>query len=251
LAAFAAHGKKGERDFTTAIPMNTTDMNKRKRLATHLKAMGIQDERVLEAIQKVPREEFVPKEIRAQAWDDTALPIGLGQTISQPLIVATMTEALEIKAGDTVLEIGTGCGYQAAILAQLARRVYTIERHKPLAEQSEKRFHDLKIRNISSIYGDGMKGWPTMNGFNPAPFDKIIVTAAAREKPPSALLDQLKVGGLMVVPVGGPGNQVLKRYKKEADDTYSMRTLMDVRFVPLLPDVEGAKKNGKDKVPAG
>jgi len=135
------------------------------------------------------------------------------------------------------LEIGTGCGYQTAILAKLARRVYTIERHKPLLERAEKTLDALKVRNVTAIAADGMQGWPTIHGRNPAPFDKIIVTAAARDEPPQALLDQLKIGGLLVIPVAVNGEQVLRRYKKESEDTFAHKDLMPVRFVPLLPEV--------------
>jgi protein-L-isoaspartate(D-aspartate) O-methyltransferase len=219
--------------------MNTQDINKRIRLIMKLRTMGIGDTNVLGAIEKVPREYFVPEAVIDQAWDDIALPIGRGQTISQPFVVASMTAALELGDRDTVLEIGTGCGYQTAILCRLVRRVYTIERHKPLLDDAVVRFEQLKIRNVTAIAADGMQGWPTMRGAEAAQFDKIIVTAAARDKPPQALLDQLKVGGILIIPVGESGAQVLRRYKKESDDTYAMRDLMDVRFVPLLPDLAG------------
>lgn len=217
--------------------MNAQDMNKRIRLVMHLRKMGITDMAVLGAIEKIPREEFVPPAVRDQAWEDMALPIGRGQTISQPFVVAAMTAALKLSDRDKVLEIGTGCGYQAAVLSRLCRRVYTIERHKPLLEAAEKRFEALRLRNITAIAADGMKGWPKINGIDQAPFDKIIVTAAAREKPPQALLDQLKVGGLMIIPVGASGRQILCLYRKESEDTFAVKNLMDVRFVPLLPDI--------------
>ena len=162
-----------------------------------LRRKGISDAAVLGAIERVPRDEFVPKEVRDQAWEDMALPIGRGQTISQPYVVAAMTAALKLSDRDKVLEIGTGCGYQSAVLARLCRRVYTIERHKPLLERAEAKFEDLKLRNITALAADGMKGWPKMHGIDQAPFDKIIVTAAAKDKPPQALLDQLKEGGIM------------------------------------------------------
>lgn len=214
------------------------DINKRIRLIMHLRNKGITDTKVLAAIEKIPRDEFVPDVSKDQAWEDTALPIGRGQTISQPLVVATMTAALQLTDKDLVLEIGTGCGYQTAILSKLCRRVYTIERHKPLLELAEQRLNEMKIRNVTALAADGMKGWPHFKSQKMEPFDKIIVTAAAREKPPQALLDQLKIGGLMIVPVGPSGHQSLKRYKKESDETFSVKDLMDVRFVPLLPDVE-------------
>lgn len=211
------------------------------RLVMLLRAGGISDIDVLNAIERVPREKFVPDALKDQAWEDTALPIGLGQTISQPFVVAFMTQALELDDRCKVLEIGTGSGYQTCVLSKLCRRVYSIERHKPLLDAAEKMFRDLHIRNVTAICADGMKGWPKINGQDQAPFDRIIVTAAAREKPPQALLDQLKIGGIMIIPVGGPGEQVLRRYKKESDDTYSMKDLLPVRFVPLLPDIADSK----------
>ncbi len=226
--------------------MNTQDTNKRIRLIMHLRSMGITDTNVLSAIEKVPRDEFVPSAVLDQAWDDTALPIGRGQTISQPFVVAAMTEGLELSDRDKVLEIGTGCGYQTAILAHLCRRVYTIERHKPLLEEAEKRLEKLKLRNVTAIAADGMKGWPKINGQDQAPFDKIIVTAAAADKPPQALLDQLKVGGIMVIPVGGSGDQSLRRYRKESEETFAVKDLLPVRFVPLLPDVAESDDGGSD-----
>jgi protein-L-isoaspartate(D-aspartate) O-methyltransferase len=173
--------------------------------------------------------------MRDRAYEDIALPIGRGQTISQPSVVALMTRALELNNRHVVLEIGTGSGYQTCILAWLCRRVYTIERHAPLLKQAEQIFKHLNIRNagnITAIAGDGMKGWPQFMAF-----DRIIVTAAARKKPPQELLDQLKIGGMMVIPVGDTGDQVLRLYKKESDDTYAIRDLAPVRFVPLLPDI--------------
>lgn len=217
--------------------MNTQALNKRIRLIMELRNKGVTDTDVLSAMERVPRDEFVPDAVKDQAWEDMALPIGRGQTISQPFIVATMTAALNLSDRDKVLEIGTGCGYQTAILARLCRRVYSIERHKILLERAEKMFEKLRLRNVTAIAGDGMKGWPTIHGIDQAPFDKIICTAAAKEKPPQALLDQLRVGGVLVIPVGPSGDQVLKRYYKETEETYSVRNLMPVRFVPLLPDI--------------
>ncbi len=198
----------------------------------HLRQMGISDTNVLNAIEKTAREAFVPHSFHDQAYEDTALPIGLGQTISQPYIVAYMTQALELEERMTVLEIGTGSGYQTTVLAKLCRRVYTIERHKPLLELAQQHFENFKLRNVTAIAGDGMHGWP-----EPNEFDRIIVTAAAAE-PPLALLDQLKVGGIMIIPVGDQGKpQVLRRYKRESEDIYAKQDLLPVRFVPLLPDV--------------
>lgn len=218
--------------------MNTQDSNKRIRLIMDLRTKGITDMAVLGAMERVPREKFVPESVRHQAWDDIALPIGRGQTISQPYVVAAMTAALKLSDRDKVLEIGTGCGYQTAVLAKLCRRVYTIERHKPLLIDAEKRLEELKVRNVTAIAADGMKGWPKINNIDQAPFDKIIVTAAARREPPQALLDQLKEGGIMVIPVGEEdGRQVLRGYMKQPDGTFETKDLMQVRFVPLLPDI--------------
>ncbi len=226
--------------------MNTSNDAKKIRLVMHLRTMGITDANVLGAMERVPREVFIPPAFRDQAWEDTALPIGLGQTISQPLIVAAMTQALELGDRDKALEIGTGCGYQAAILARLCRRVYTIERHRPLMAMAQKHFDALRVRNITAICADGMKGWPEVSQ---VPFDKIIVTAGAREKPPQALLDQLKEGGLMVIPVGTTtSNQVLKLYRKESADVFAVRDLMPVRFVPLLPDVAGSSEYSRESL---
>lgn len=217
---------------------NSQDINKRIRLIMYLRNKGITNTSVLAALEKVPRDYFVPDINKDKAWEDMALPIGRGQTISQPLVVATMTAAMQLTDKDLVLEIGTGCGYQTSILSKLCRRVYTIERHKPLLDLAEERFSELKLRNITALAADGMKGWPHFKSQKMEPFDKIIVTAAAKEKPPQALLDQLKVGGIMIIPVGPSGQQSLQRYKKESEETYSVKDLMPVRFVPLLPDVE-------------
>ena len=202
-----------------------------------LRQAGIRDTDVLGAIERVPRDHFIPEAMADQAYEDIAVPIGLGQTISQPYVVAKMTEALEVNDRHKVLEIGTGTGYQACVLSKICRRIYTIERHKSLHEIAEHNFKELGIRNVTALCADGMKGWPKIHGIDQAPFDRIIVTAAAKEKPPAALIEQLNVGGIMIAPVGGAGEQMLKRYKKEADDTYSIQDIMPVRFVPLLPDV--------------
>lgn len=219
---------------------------KKIRLVMTLRQAGIHDTAVLGAIERVPREHFIPEQMMDQAYEDIAVPIGLGQTISQPFVVAKMTEALEVTNRHKVLEIGTGTGYQACVLSKVCRRVYTIERHRPLYEIAEQNFKELEIRNVTALCGDGMKGWPRIHGIDQAPFDRIIVTAAAREKPPPALIEQLKVGGIMIIPVGGPGEQVLQRIKKEADDTYSVQDIIPVRFVPLLPDIAKADEEKKD-----
>ena len=159
------------------------------RLIMKLRRCGITDTAVLSAIERVPREVFIPPMFHDQAYEDTALPIGCHQTISQPLVVASMTQELKVNDRHKVLEIGTGSGYQAAILAKLCRRVYSIERHKPLLMMAEQRFNELRVRNLTCKAADGMKGW-----IEQAPFDRIIVTAAASLEPPQALLDQLSIG---------------------------------------------------------
>lgn len=215
-----------------------SEIDSRKiRLIIHLRQAGITNTDVLSAIERTPRDFFVPPHFETHAYEDQAVPIGLGQTISQPYIVAYMTDALKLEKTMSVLEIGTGSGYQAAVLSRLCRRVYTIERHRPLMEIAEHRFNDLKLRNITTLCSDGMKGWPNSNG-NDNSFDRIIVTASVDGEPPVALMAQLKVGGIMVIPVGGQGqNQTLRRYKKESEDMYAVQNLLPVRFVPLLPDV--------------
>lgn len=219
--------------------MDTTLKTHRDILIRTLAHNGVSDENVLAAVAATPREFFVPPELYEQAYDDRALPIGRGQTISQPTVVALMTQALEVNDRHKVLEIGTGSGYQASILARLSRRVYSIERHKPLLEAAEETFKRQRLHNITAIAGDGMKGWPEQ-----APFDRIIVTAAA-PKAPQALLDQLAVGGIMVIPVGGMSEtQQLRRYKRESEDTYSSKDFLPVRFVPLVPDIAEDIENG-------
>ena len=215
-----------------------SEIDSRKiRLIIHLRQAGITNTDVLSAMERTPRDAFVPPHFETHAYEDQAVPIGLGQTISQPYIVAYMTDALEVDKSHSVLEIGTGSGYQAAVLSRLCRRVYTIERHRPLLELAEHRFNDLKLRNITSLAADGTKGWPNVAG-NENNFDRIIVTAAIDTDPPVALMAQLKIGGVMIIPVGAQGqNQTLRKYKKESDDVYAVQNLLPVRFVPLLPDV--------------
>jgi protein-L-isoaspartate(D-aspartate) O-methyltransferase len=199
-----------------------------QRLIAELRQSGITDEKVLAAIAAVDRERFVTAPFAERAWDNTALPIAFGQTISQPLVVAAMTEALRIGPRMKVLEIGTGSGYQAAVLAKLARRVYSVERFKPLSKEAERLLISLGIYNVVCDVNDGSKGWPAQ-----APFDRIIVTAAAEERP-QALIDQLALGGILVVPVGrDPTSQVVERIVK-AENGLQRDTLMPVRFVPLV-----------------
>jgi len=201
----------------------------RARLVLSLRSAGITNTSVLSAIESVPRELFVPETFVDRAYEDTALPIGYGQTLSQPLVVATMIQALELDERVKLFEVGTGSGYHAAILSHLCRRVYTIERHKPLLAEAQTRFEALGMANVTAMAGDGMKGWPEQ-----APFDRISVTAAG-DAPPQSLLDQLKVGGIMVMPVGGQSRlQQLVRFRR-TEDGYDSEVMMDVRFVPLLP----------------
>lgn len=203
----------------------------RARLVLALRSAGITNTSVLSAIESVPRELFVPETFVDRAYEDTALPIGYGQTLSQPLVVATMIQALELDDRVKLFEVGTGSGYHAAILSHLCRRVYTIERHKPLLAEAQGRFDILELSNVTAMAGDGMKGWPEQS-----PFDRISVTAAGTE-PPQSLLDQLKIGGVMVMPVGGESRlQQLMRYRRTKEG-YDSEVIMDVRFVPLLPGV--------------
>jgi len=199
-----------------------------------LKRRGIKDEKVLDAFAHVPREEFVEPLQEPLAFSDQALPIACGQTISQPYVVAAMTEALEVSPEHKVLEIGTGSGYQAAILAVLAREVFTIERHRDLAESARARLRRLGFGNVIVIHADGMEG-----AGDYAPFDRIMVTAAAIEIP-DTLTAQLVPGGIMVLPVGGPNEvQSLIRVRKRVGGELDREDLMAVRFVPLLPGVPG------------
>jgi len=208
------------------------------RLIMLLRRSGINDTAVLAAVERIPREDFVPESFHDQSYEDKALPIGQGQTISQPQIVALMTQALELTPRHKVLEIGTGSGYQAAVLARLSRRVYTVERPRPLLQEAEQRFAKLRINNITSIAGDGMKGWPAQ-----APFDRIIVTAAAAELP-EILLGQLAIGGIMVLPLGPErGDQELFKVRR-TEECIETEKLCDVRFVPLLPGVPQERARG-------
>jgi protein-L-isoaspartate(D-aspartate) O-methyltransferase len=192
---------------------------------------AVLSERVMAAMAKVPRHRFVPPGSERWAYDNRPLPIGHGQTISQPFIVALMTDLLDLKPGDKVLEIGTGCGYQAAVLGELATAVYTIEIVAPLAQEATKRLASLGYHNVTVRGGDGYQGWPQH-----APFDAIIVTAAAPEVPP-ALIAQLKPGGKLVIPVGSQtGDQVLRVITKDAGGNQTTRTVLGVRFVPLTRD---------------
>jgi len=196
-------------------------------LVMALRGGGVTDARVLAAIERTPRDLFVPERFGDQAFDDRALPIDCGQTISQPLIVALMTQALKLDDRAKVLEIGTGSGYQAAVLSRLARRVYSVERYRTLSKEAEARFAALRLNNITTRVGDGTLGWPEQ-----APFDRIILTASAPVRP-DAILAQLKDGGIAIAPVDRGTKQVLVRYQREGDELTSS-DIMDVRFVPLV-----------------
>ncbi len=205
-----------------------TSARTRDRLVARLRANGIRNEAVLERIRTVPRHLFVDEALASRAYEDTALPIGLGQTISQPWVVARMTEALlEEFTGETVLEIGTGCGYQTAVLSPLVKKIYTVERIRELLRKTRQRLRDLDIYNVQFRPGDGWEGWPKY-----APYDGIIVTAAADELP-EKLLGQLAPGGRMVIPIGPPGLQELTVVTRR-DDHYERHSIDSVSFVPLV-----------------
>ncbi len=197
-----------------------------ERLLTHLRQQGINDEALLHIIGTVPREHFVDEAFAHKAWENTALPIGHGQAISQPYMVARMTSLLEITAQSKVLEIGTGSGYQTAILASLVEHVYSVERIKGLQWQARRRLKQLDLHNISTRHGDGWQGWVSR-----APFDAIIVTAAAPDVP-QTLLQQLGENGVIVLPVGEE-QQVLKKIKRHGDN-WIETVIEPVRFVPLI-----------------
>ena len=209
------------------------EAQRQRMVERQLKPRGIKDERVLAAMAKVPREEFIPADARTDAYEDGPLPIGYDQTISQPYIVAFMTEQLRPKSSDRVLEIGSGSGYQAAILAELVADVYTIEIIEPLAKTAEATLQRLAYKNVHIKVGDGYKGWP-----EEAPFDAVIVTCAP-EKVPQSLVDQLKDGGRMVIPVGERFAQQLYLLEKKNGQLKESATL-PVRFVPMLR--EGQKR---------
>lgn len=188
---------------------------------------GIQNKAILKVMRETPRHRFIPLESRGRAYGDHPLPIGDGQTISQPYIVALMTDLLQVDTTHKVLEIGTGSGYQAAVLAPLAKWIYTIEIVKPLADRAQNTLKKLGYNNITVKYGDGYKGWPEFS-----PFDRIIVTAAPPEIPP-ALVDQLKPGGIMVLPVGSIWQELMVISKNESGEI-KRKTIIPVRFVPMV-----------------
>lgn len=207
------------------------------RLIMDLRNAGVTDTRVLAAIERVPRETFVEEAFLDQAYANQALPINCGQTISQPMVVGLMTQALEAGDRQKILEVGTGSGYQTAILSKLVRRVYTIERHRDLMAEAERRFKALNLHNITTMVGDGYKGWAAQ-----APFDRILVTAAARLVPPDLVAQLSDEGGVMVLPVGDVDglNQEVIRVRKEGKQFKSER-LFPVRFVPLVQGVPDEK----------
>ncbi|MFN3396585.1 MAG: protein-L-isoaspartate(D-aspartate) O-methyltransferase [Thermodesulfovibrionales bacterium] len=211
------------------------DIYEKKRLLMverDIRARGVKDAQVLDAMRRVPRHLFVEEGLKNQAYDDHPLPIGEGQTISQPYVVALMTEALGLKTSGRVLEIGTGSGYQAAVLAELVREVYTIEIRKGLAEKAEKRLSELGYRNVRVRYGDGYFGWEEF-----APFDAIIVTASVNHIPPP-LIKQLKDGGRLIIPLGSTiYYQTLTLVKKKKGEVF-LEQMGPVAFVPMIGEAE-------------
>lgn len=215
------------------------------RLIMLLRQSGVANTAVLSAIERVPREHFVPAPFHDQAYEDRALPIGHGQTLSQPRVVARMTQALAPGPRSKVLEVGTGSGYQAAVLSRLCRRVYTVERYRDLLQVAEARFLELRLHNITARVGDGGLGWPEQ-----APFERILVTAASEDLP-ARLVDQLAPGGTLVAPVGRQGgDQELLRVTRGEDGLEEER-LGPVRFVPLLSGVPGEEERNVEARGAG
>jgi len=209
----------------------SSDAERTMRLVFALRSHGVTDSRVLHAIEATDRGAFVRGAFAERAYEDTPLPIGCGQTISQPSIVGLMTQALQVEPRHKVLEIGTGSGYQAAVLARLARRVYTVERHRTLVREAEALFERLGLTNITVVHADGSRGLPEQ-----APFDRIIITAAA-EDPPGPLLEQLREGGIMVLPVGqSDAVQRLVRVRR-GPGGLDHDEICQVRFVPLVEGV--------------
>ncbi len=206
----------------------TSDAERKMQFLFTLRTRGVTDKRVLEAMEKIDRGVFVQGLFADRAYEDMPLPISCGQTISQPSVVGLMSQALAVEPRDKVLEIGTGSGYQAAVLSQLARRVYTVDRHRRLVRAAQEAFDALGLSNITAMTADGSRGMPDQ-----APFDRILVTAAA-EDPPGPLLAELKIGGIMVVPVGQ--SDAVQRLIKvtRTEDGFDYEELRPVRFVPLL-----------------
>ncbi len=201
------------------------------RLVLGLRSKGVTDPQVLAAIETTPRDIFTPELFRERSFEDSALPIACGQTISQPFIVGLMTQALTLEPRARVLEIGTGSGYQTTVLAKLSRLVYTVERYRTLLGEAEARFKALGVLNVVTRFGDGGEGWAEQ-----APFDRILVTAAAPDEP-TRLIEQLKPGGVLVAPVGKGPVQKLIRYAGDGTGGFRSEVLCEVRFVPLLEGV--------------
>ena len=197
-----------------------------------LRKAGVVDKKVLDAMERIDRKKFINGVFSEKAYDDTPLPIACGQTISQPTVVGLMTQALQVTSRDKVLEVGTGSGYQAAILSLLARRVYTVERYRLLVNNATKVFQKLNISNVTTILADGGYGLEQQ-----APFDRIIVTAAS-DDPPASLLSQLKIGGIMIIPVGQSDNMQNLIKIAKTDEGYEYHDLQAVRFVPLVAGTE-------------
>ena len=207
---------------------DTSEATRKMQFLFALRSKGVTDKRVLQAMETIDRGSFIRGIFSDRAYEDMPLPIACGQTISQPSVVGLMTQALNISPRDKVLEVGTGSGYQAAILSRLARRVYTVDRHSRLVREARALFDDLKLTNITAITADGSYGLADQ-----APFDRILVTAAA-EDPPGTLLEQLKPGGIMVVPVGQSDAVQHLIVVRKSDTGYDYEELRPVRFVPLL-----------------
>jgi len=216
-------------------PDTTRNSARRLMVESQIVARGVSDEHVLEAMRNVPRHRFVPAEYSYRAYADEPLPIGLEQTISQPYIVALMTELLQTGSADTVLEIGTGSGYQAAVLAEIVAHVYTIEIVEPLAERAESTLVELDYGNVTVKAGDGYRGWPEY-----APFDAIVVTAAP-DHIPQPLVDQLKPGGRMVIPVGDRWQELMVITKTDAGT--ETKSVTPVRFVPMTGEAQDKEKD--------
>jgi protein-L-isoaspartate(D-aspartate) O-methyltransferase len=217
-------------------------------LVMALRRQGISDARVLDAIERTPRDVFVDKPFENAAYDNSALPIACGQTISQPYVVAFATQALEIQPNHRVLELGTGSGYQAAVLSPLCRMVYTVERHKPLLTEAEARFKKLGLTNIVTRHGDGLKGWAEA-----APFDRILLSAAVSEVP-QILIDQLKPAGILIAPVGGEADAargVFQNLTKiiNSEAGIKRQTLLPVMFVPMIEGLpqDARKADGENR----
>lgn len=230
-------GRKTDKGGTPADVADADFAELRMRMVeSQIAARGVRDQRVLQAMRTVPRHLFVPENLQGAAYDDSPLPIGHGQTISQPYIVAVMTECLRLKGGERVLEVGTGSGYQAAVLATLVDSVFSVEIVGPLANEARERLRRLGYKNVVVRQGDGYRGWPEK-----APFDAIIVTAAP-DHVPQPLIDQLKVGGRMVIPVGSIYQELIV-LTKQGERKVHEESVLPVRFVPMTGEAERRPHN--------